>query len=80
MATLTVVVRAAGGGGWVSVRGEQLALKDKITRAERIIGVDPMAIVLVESRFSVDGRLFFVPSFYRYHFTERVLHGETEIE
>jgi hypothetical protein len=51
LVTLTVVVRAAGGGGWVSVWGEQLALKDKITRAERIIGVDPMAIVLVESRF-----------------------------
>jgi hypothetical protein len=48
---LTVVVRAAGGGGWVSVLGEQLALKDKITRAERIIGVDPMAIILVESCF-----------------------------
>jgi hypothetical protein len=78
--TLTVVVRAAGGSGWVSVWGEQLVLKDKITRAERIIGFNPMAIVLVESRFSVDGRLFFVPSFYRYHFTERVLHGETEIE
>jgi hypothetical protein len=49
--TLTVVVRAAGDGGWVSVWGEQLALKDKITRAERIIGVDPMAIILVESCF-----------------------------
>ena len=49
--TLTVVVRTAGSSGWVSVLGEQLALKDKITRAERIIGVDPMAIILVESCF-----------------------------